>query len=798
MEDIFAPKDSTKSIFEDKINIQRILSAYINRWYWFIISTMIFLCASWLYIRYLIPIYSTEARVIIKDEGSKNGNNILNGLISSNENNKTTDEIELLKSTSLTSRVIDNLDLNISYTKKGNVIETELFGEQLPFHLELDSISSEHLKGTLLEVTYSNENLNILVNNTETIKSKINSPFLINGYKAIFKSTNKNIGSDKIKVIISDKASVSRSLKNILNIAPTYGSNSILNISINQANYLKSEAIINNLIKVYNQDAINDRNIEFEKTAEFIDERLSIVTEELGNVENRKQDFKISNDIVSIESEVESTAGAKTSLENKLLELETNISLTSTYKNYIAGQKIGEILPTNIGSNSGETGSISEYNRAVNKRNELLQSGATLEHPEVKSLTSALQETKKNIETSVQKQIDVLNKTKNNIELELSKISTLKRKAPGLEKIARDIERQQQIKENLYLLLLQKREETAINLAISSNKIKIIDPPFTSLSPIFPVKRNYFLIALALGIFLPFAIIYILELLKNKIETKEDIERLTNNKPVISEIPHLKLEGKDNIVKGDFSELSEVFRIMRTNIEYYLPIQNTENGRVILVTSSIKGEGKTFVAMNYAHILSQLDDKKVILIGADIRNPQLHRFDGSTKSRIGLTEYLYENDTNYHSYIQKSSFDDKTDILFSGRIPPNPTEMLMSAKFDALIRDLKNEYDYVIIDSAPVVLVSDTFHIADQAEATIYVTRSDYTPKNILKVPTDAEQSGKLKNILFVLNDIKHVNSGSSYGYKYNYGYGYGYHSEGRKKTLWQKIKKVFSQNKIK
>ena len=355
-------------------------------------------------------------------------------------------------------------------------------------------------------------------------------------------------------------------------------------------------------------------------------------------------------------------------------------------------------------------------------------------------------------------------------------------KVPTQEKLFRSIERQQQIKENLYLLLLQKREETQLSLAVTAPKAKIVDYAHSTEKPVAPKKLIIMLAALLVGIVLPFGVIYIRELLDNKIKTKHDIEKLSQT-VVLAELPKIRKGESDIVGRNDLSPMAEAFRILITNMNFMIP--KKEKGKVVFVTSTIKGEGKTFASVNLALTLAN-PNRKVIIIGSDIRNPQLQRYDKNSRVYMGLTEFLYDENVTLDKVIHQSNMNPHLDVIYSGAIPPNPTELLTNGRYQILLETLKPLYDYIIVDTAPLMLVTDTFLFADLADTTLYVTRSNYTEEKLIDFANKNIKANKIKNVGFVLNDVSKSNLG--YGNKYGYGYG------AKEKTLFDKIKSVFKR----
>ena len=418
---------------------------------------------------------------------------------------------------------------------------------------------------------------------------------------------------------------------------------------------------------------------------------------------------------------------------------------------------------------------VDEYNSIIQEREKLIVSSG-LNNPSVKLIDSNLQGIKSNLDASISNYNNQLSLSRNRLDRRNSilngRVSTL----PTKEKLLREIERQQQIKESLYLLLLQKREEAAINLAITEPSIKIVENALSGSSPISPKTNIVYAGAFLAGLLLPFGVLYLMFMLDNKLHSKEDMEKLKINVPVIGEIPSIKKEA-DKVFNdpNDRSMLSESFRILSSNVNYLIPAKKDKKGKVIYCTSTIKGEGKTYVSVNLSLALSSIN-RKVLLIGADLRNPQIHAHINIDKQQSGLTNYLHDESVDWKD-VRVKGFDKHVnhDTIISGPIPPNPAHLLTNGRFRKLIEDAKEDYDYIIVDTAPTILVTDTMLISQLADATIYIARANFTEKNLMKFSQELSESGKLKNVAYVING---VGASKSYNYSYNYGYGYGYGSK--------------------
>jgi capsular exopolysaccharide synthesis family protein len=548
---------------------------------------------------------------------------------------------------------------------------------------------------------------------------------------------------------------------------------------MNYPNVDKAKDIINKLVEVYNADAVNDKNEESRKTAEFIEERIANVGRDLGNVELQKEQFKKANQITDLA--VEGEIGLRTSAEAraKQLEVASQLELTNSLISFVSRQGNYQVIPNNIGlNNPGAVTNITAYNQLILERNRLLEN-ATPQNPLVIEVTSQINNLRPTIIQNLQKSREGLQLAVNSYEQEQNLVSGKIAKIPTQEKMFRSIEREQQIKEALYLLLLQKREETQISLAVTAPKARIIDKAFKD-KQVAPKAMIVILASLLMGLLIPFALIYLLELFDNKVKSKHDIEKLSNGKTVIGEIPQLE-KGADELIKvNDLSPMAEAFRILITNMNFMLP---KKKGKVVFVTSTVKGEGKTFVSVNLALTIAS-PSKKTIIIGSDIRNPQLQRYNTARKGLIGLTEYLNDENVKLEEIVHPSSFNKNLDVIYSGSIPPNPTDLLSNGKYEVLIETLKEKYDYIILDTAPLMLVTDSFLISEVADITLYVTRSKYTEKTLIDFANKNIDANKIKNTAFILNDVDK----DYFGYGNKYGYGYS----AKEKTFLEKLRDKF------
>jgi len=773
------------------------IKIYLRHWPWFLIAVFLTLSVAYIYLRYTTPFFQSTTSIIIKDSKGRGAASELAafediGLISGMNTNSIENEIEILKSRRLIRNVVDELNLNIRYFREGKIKTTELF-QNLPFTVKILEENNEskfpnyHLQFKILspdtfQFVDEENNINISAGFGDKVALPYGAITVIPNPQVV--QLLKKEDDYSILVQISNPENVVSYYRNAIQVNPVVKNSSVIQLTLNDPVKEKAEAILNELVLQYNKDAIEDRNMVATNTAKFIEERLEIITKELDSVETDKVIFKQENKLTDIESEAQLFLESASELNKRQLDITTQMSVVDNIINYLSEDDLTALLPANLGiTQDGLQGLIQNYNQLVLERNKLLRS-STEQNPVVVNLANQIDQLKENVLRSLNNVKSSLQTSLRDLRRQEGVFGSKITRVPDTEKEFRNIVRQQNIKEALYLFLLQKREETSLSLAVTAPKAKIVDAAHSSSRPVSPKPNIILLAALLLGLLIPFLIIYLNQLLYDKVSNRKDVERLAPNIALIGEIPKLGRGDEELIQKNDTSVLAESFRILRTNLQYiFANKQLADKSKTIFVTSTVKGEGKTFTSANLALTLSNVG-KKVILVGADIRNPQLHRFIQNAHSKKGVTDFLVQPELTFKELVHKSNQNENLDILFSGSVPPNPAELLLNNRVAVLFENLKQHYDYIIVDTAPSMLVTDTLLINKFADVTLYVVRADYTERRLMEFPVDCVEDEKLQAVSFVLNNVKMSNFG--YGNKYGYAYGV------EKKSFFEKLKSQF------
>ncbi|KEZ93128.1 GumC family protein [Nonlabens ulvanivorans] len=770
------------------------LKPFIKAWPWIILSVLFCVVASQLYLRYATKKYQATASIIIKDTqmgGGLSETGVLGdmGLFGSNFNS-VENEIEILKSKRLLSNVIDQFNLTTTYSRKGNVKESDVYNNRF---LDVNILKKDSLIQFTKPITFyvkevSDSLFGLRLNSDSKWLTKEYGEIInIEDLSLIFSPLSFHVSQDDaqelsdLKIVINPKELVVQSYHSRLNVNTSGKRGSVVNLSITDVVGERAEDVLNQLIEEYNKDAINDKNIVALNTAEFIEERLNDITKDLDSVETGIESFKTNKGLTDIGVETSLDLQKVNEIESELLKVETQLSIGRSLKEFMITDIEKSVTTSGLGLNEPQLiALINNYNEVLTTYQRIGQT-STQESPVMLRLSNELSSLKRGIFSSLDSYINGLKVEQNNLLRKSNQINANISQVPNNEKTSRSVERNREVVEAIYLLLREKQETTAISLAVTAPKAKIVDSGYAPDTPVSPKPKIILLAALVLGVLIPLGLVYLKQIFYNKIESRKDLERNLPQVSILGEVPKLESDAKDRIIPNDRSVLAESFRIIRTNLQYKLGALNHDDTKVVLVTSTVKGEGKTTTAFNLASTFAY-SGKKVLLIGGDIRNPQLHRFfDASLKRKKGVTEYLVNSDLKLEDLVVPVDDNSNLHMLLSGSIPPNPAELWMQSRTKDMIEEAKGMFDLVIIDSAPTIVVTDTFLINKFADVTVYVTRANHTDRGLLEFISDTIKDGKLTNVAAVINSVKLTNFG--YGNKYGYSY------SADKKTFMEKLK---------
>ena len=762
---------------QDNFDFKKEFFKYFYFWKYFVGTAIFFLVIAFLYLRYTSKVYESTAKIKIIDKKESSLELPTASELFSNSKINLENEIEVIKSYPVLSHVAENLSLYISVTAIGDIMESLTI--DYPFEISL-TMPFDSLSKSVFRLNITNEGFEILdfqndekkyvFNGTSSYNLTHDLPFEISNFD---KNKFINEYNEGYYIQFNSIAEVVSSLKKSIEISQVGKESDIIQLRFKSTNSDYAENIINELITVFNNDGVQDRQLIHKRTIDFVNDRYAYLSLELDSIEIAKQLYKVDNDLVDFSANSAISLEQSFKSEESIFSIENQISVTKLLINTLGNSEL-ELLPANMGIENVEINSlVSEYNQTILERKKLVLSAGS-NNPSIRQMDNVITDSRTNIIFSLQNHLSQLKNLKSKLSNQFYKYDSQVSNLPEKEKILRAIERNQQIKEALYLFLLQKREEAEVSYAVTEPSIKVVEYAITDKIPISPKTNIIYLGALFLGILLPFGVLYLMFFLNNKLYSKDDLLALNINAPIIAEIPEIIDSSYKTLQSSnERSVLAESFRILSSNLSFIIP-KNSKGGKVVLSTSTIKGEGKTFLSLNLSLTYSSLN-KKVLLIGSDLRNPQIHKYLNVDKSISGLTNYLIDSSFDWQSALIKHH-DLDCDILLGGVIPPNPSQLLSNGNLDKLIDEARAIYDYIIIDSPPSLLVSDTMSIAHLSDVILFVARCNHTEKEVLNFINDTIKTGNIKNVGLVLNGLGSTNSyGYGYAYNYNYKYGYGY-----------------------
>ena len=773
---------------ETELDIRALILKYFSYWKWFLASILLFTVLGAVYLKRQSNIYESNVIVLLKDENTATEEMmLLQDLGMSSGKNNIDNEIALFKSPSLATKAITSLELYTTYRKDDGLgfNDKELYGNA-PLYVRWEDMEPVKIpapitftftpqgKGFEIDGEYQGAPFHGRIDQLPVYLKLPMGRFYVSRNTqpdAEYKQTPYAFSAT-----ITNPKSLARQLAGELQVTPSAKQSSVLTLSIQSEMKEKGRDFLQQLINFYNEDATDDKNMVAHNTAVFIDERIKEISVELGMVEKEVEDFRQEKQITDISAEAQLYLGQTGENEQKRVEIETQLNLTRFVEDFIGRPANARKLIPNLGvSDAGLVSVINEYNQLLLMK-ERLESSSSDSNPaliqikqQVSGMRQSIQASLANVRHASEIALRDLNRQNTVTNARIQDI-------PAVERQYKDIMRQQEVKNNLFVFLLQKREETALTQAAVAPKAKIVSEPDSSEFPVAPKRAVILLAFFLVGCVLPVGGIFVRDMFHTTIESLDDLATLRNidilgGIPVIKDMMETSLVVKEN----DDSAAVELFRTLRNNLLFML---NEPNKQVVMVTSTIPGEGKTFISINLARSLS-LMDKKVLLIGGDIRNPRLSHELGIPKTKTGLSTYLagMESDQETMEDVIFPNFH----IMQAGPVPPNPNELLSKQSLDELFVKLRETFDYIIIDSAPVGVVSDSFMLNRVADLTLYVMRENHTQKDTVNFVNSVRNDNRLNGITVVLNATtpqgKYGNY--KYGYKYSYRYGYGQNQYG-------------------
>lgn len=786
---------------DDFLRIQDLLALCLGKWSWFVISLVITLGIATVYLLRTPPVYTRSASLLIKEDskGQSASADLAStfsdmGLFQASTN--VSNELISLQSPAVMLDVVKRLHLEVNYTTDGHFHKDVLYGQRLPVNMLFCDLQDNETAGVTLypgegnqfelgDFIYNGEKIenasSISGTLGDTLKTPVGkilvvpSPYYQEGYeRPIYISRNTLHGatasySSSLSVSLSDEKST------------------VINLSFQDVCIQRAEDVLNTLISVYNENWVKDKNQIAVSTSMFINERLGVIEGELGNVDEDISSFKSEHLLPDVQAAASMYMAQSSETNAQILALNTQLSMARYIRNYLTGASSkNQLLPANSGIESANIeNQIAEYNTMQLQRNNLVANSSE-ENPLVMDLDQSLKALRSAIITSIDNLMVILNTQLRSLRQSEEHTTARLAENPSQGKYLLSVERQQKVKEALYLFLLQKREENELSQAFTAYNTRIITPPSGSFLPTAPVKKNILLVAFALGILIPVVIIFLQENLNTKVRGRKDLENLST--PFVGEIPlngkkpsllkHLRTKlthkpsdiepGRIVVEEKNRDMINEAFRVVRTNLEF---IAAAEKGsKVIMVTSFNPGSGKTFFTVNLAASLA-IKGKKVIILDLDLRRASLSGYVSSP--HIGLSNYLAGQSMDLEHHIAHPDACPNLDILPVGILPPNPTELLFSERLSTLIGQLKVDYDYVFIDCPPVEIVADAAIIGKQVDMTLFVVRAGVLERSMLPEIDKLYEENKYRNLAIVLNGTEAAYGKYSY-HRYGYNYGYG------------------------
>lgn len=764
---------------QQDFNLKAAVLKYLAYWKWFTVSFILAGSAAFLFLNYQTPEYRIQASILLKDEKKGLGqDDILKQLDIFSSNKVVENEIEILRSFTLMEKVVRSLQLNISYMVRDGLRQKDLYTES-PVKLQLVS-PTDNIYEKPLNILLKGNNKVELNGQLFSLNKVEQTPF----GTLLLSTTGKNDEVKELRIIVQPLEQVVESNLANLIVESTNKMASVLILSINTPTPQKGKDLLNRLVDEYNRAAIEDKNKVASITLAFIEERLKLIAGDLSAVEKNVEDYKSREGITDISEESKLFLSSVKENDSKLNEVKIQQSVLDNIEIYVKRKSNGTgTVPATLGiSDPTLLGLIQKLSELEMQRTSSIKM-VRVDNPIIVALDDQINNLKQSILDNIQTLKSNIQTSRNKLESVNSRMESMIRTVPRKERELVDISRQQTIKNNLFIYLLQKREETALSYASAVPDSRTIDLARSGSKPVKPVRKTIFLLFGLVAVAAPLGIIYLIDMMNDKIHRLSDIEKQTKV-PLLAEVTFAEHEEALVVSKLGRSVIAEQIRTLRTNLQFLSPNKKLQS---ILFTSSMSGEGKSFISLNLGASLA-MTGKKTVILELDMRKPKLHPV-LNINNRKGLSNYLAGH-ANINDIIQSVTEQENYYIITCGPIPPNPVELLMSDHLHDLFNELKKQFDYIIIDAPPVGIVTDAQILEQFADSTLYILRHDFTPKERLKFVDSIYKEKRFKNLNLIFNAIK---EGGKYGYYYGYGYGYGYYElpnetkgiklNGRKKT---------------
>lgn len=768
---------------------------FLRNWYWFVLSLVTVLFLTWLFLRSASPTYLVKGTFLLREEQYNSSFSQEVGITIETHGSRLQqmflDQTQMMKSLSVMREVVDSLGIDVTYYVSGRLKDTELYGEEVPMRVKSLTPTDLLYDKQIHIIPINSSRFGVLVGENDTLQARYGIPFDYRRAKLVVDKTGDPDKFQNYKINFKDPYRVAKMYSRKINFVPVANSYVIAATMVDEKP-AKAIDVIETLLDVYNKSVVEDKNKVGQNTLSFIQERLLEMEEELFTVEKKVENYKQQEDIpLELATRTQLLLSDLSIVEDAVMQLQLEVDLLENFQQTFK-EEVGEfefVPASSEVSSSAVADLFATYNDLIVQRERLLQD-AKRSNPVVQNIENEIKSMRSNIEAGLTVLIGEKKQLLEQQEARLQPFQERIVEVPRNERELFDIERQKLVKDELYRFLLQKREETRLNIATQVPDTKMVDPPMLQ-NLVFPKIPQVVVFALFFAMLLPASLLFIKENTDNNIYHQGDIAQVTKT-PFLGAIGQSRSKKPIVLRRSSRSAIAEMFRLVRTNLQFLLGA-SSKDAKVVLITSATSGEGKTFVGLNLGLSMA-FSGKKTVIIGADLRKPKLSLYLTGSKAGEGLSNYLV-GQKELEDLVQPSGIDENFYYIGCGPLPPNPAELLMQDRMKELMNYLRTHYDFVIVDISPVGLVTDALLMKDEVDASIFVTRFKVTKKGALYIIDDIYKNNKLPNPSIILNGVKRS---KAYGYgdgRYGYGYGYGYYEEEKTEKWWSKLIRRSSSN---